>query len=418
MRLLRVIASMDPTSGGPCQGIRNSIPQLKKLGIHNEVVTTDDPSSSFLGLDNFIVHALGPGKSQWNYNRKLIPWLLENFDRFDTVIIHGLWQYHSYAVRRALKIYKRKQNIELKIYIMPHGMLDPYFQKAPSRKLKAIRNFVYWKLVEGKVINNVDGVLFTCEAELQIARETFIPYHPKNEINVGYGIATPPDWNSSMVKAFNKACPTVKDEPYLLFLSRIHTKKGVDLLIEAYKKIANRIYKANEHALSISKERGMQELETNTSNLRLPKLVIAGPGLDTPYGEKLMKLTSETESIKDSILFTGMLTGDAKWGAFYGCVAFILPSHQENFGIAVVEALACGKPVLISNKVNILREIESENAGIVADDTLIGTLELLEKWLGINEFERQIMKQNSRKAFEKHFTIEHNALKFIEALTV
>ncbi len=59
-----------------------------------------------------------------------------------------------------------------------------------------------------------------------------------------------------------------------------------------------------------------------------------------------------------------MLTGDLKWGAFRAAEAFVLPSHQENFGIAVVEALACGKPVLISDKVNIWREIVEDGAGL------------------------------------------------------
>ena len=75
-----------------------------------------------------------------------------------------------------------------------------------------------------------------------------------------------------------------------------------------------------------------------------------------------------------------MLTGHAKWGAFYGAEAFILPSHQENFGIAVVEALACGKPVLISKQVNIWHEIIEGGGGLVEEDTTAGTLRLLESW--------------------------------------
>ena len=85
------------------------------------------------------------------------------------------------------------------------------------------------------------------------------------------------------------------------------------------------------------------------------------------------------------------MTGDAKWGALRGCDAFILPSHQENFGVAVAEALACGRPVLISNQVNIWPEIEQEEVGLVAPDTLAGTEELLSRWLVLDEAERNAM---------------------------
>ena len=93
--------------------------------------------------------------------------------------------------------------------------------------------------------------------------------------------------------------------------------------------------------------------------------MIAGPGLDTAFGREMRQLAESlcpqpsTLTPQPAVFFPDMLTGDAKWGALYGCEAFVLPSHQENFGIAVVEALACGKPVLISNQVNIWREIEA-----------------------------------------------------------
>src|SRR5690349_20492856 len=106
MYILRVITSMDPAGGGPSLGIRNSIAALTKLGVHNEVVCLDAATASFLGQDNFPIHAIGPSTSLWAYNRSLIPWLLANFKRFDVVIAHGLWQYQTHAVSQALKKYK------------------------------------------------------------------------------------------------------------------------------------------------------------------------------------------------------------------------------------------------------------------------------------------------------------------------
>jgi glycosyltransferase involved in cell wall biosynthesis len=100
-----------------------------------------------------------------------------------------------------------------------------------------------------------------------------------------------------------------------------------------------------------------------------------------------------------------MLSGDMNWGAFHCADAFILPSHQENFGIAVAEALSCGLPVLISDKVNIWREIQGAGAGLVAPDTLDGTRELLTRWLTLDEPARAQTREQARVCFERHFHI-------------
>ncbi|MEI8285518.1 MAG: glycosyltransferase, partial [bacterium] len=150
-------------------------------------------------------------------------------------------------------------------------------------------------------------------------------------------------------------CPELAQRPYLLFLGRIHPKKGVDILIQAY----------------------LQDKSSGETQL---DLVIAGPGWDSAYGREMKRLIETSpRSTRGSrrIHAVDMLAGFSKWGALYDCEAFILPSHQENFGIAVVEALACNKPVLISNKVNIWREIAEDHACLVENDSLEGALQLL-----------------------------------------
>ena len=81
----------------------------------------------------------------------------------------------------------------------------------------------------------------------------------------------------------------------------------------------------------------------------------------------------------------------------------MLPSHQENFGIVVPEALACGKPVLISNKVNIWREVEEGDGGIVGDDDLEGTKGLIEQWLEMSVDEREEMGNAAAKVYQNCF---------------
>lgn len=403
MRLLHIIASMDPASGGPCQGIRNSNPEMIRLGVYREVVCLDDPKAEFIGIDDFPVHALGPGAGPWHYTPKLKAWLLDNVHRFDVVVINGLWLYSSYAgwsVIRTLKRLKANNpNIKINIpsmFIMPHGMLDPYFQRAPDRKLKAIRNWFYWKLVEARVVNDADGLLFTCEVEMELAGQAFSPYRPKKKINVGYGIIKPPRATAAMLNALAEKCPELKGQNFILFISRIHEKKGVDLLIAAYS--------------TVLEQAEMQGRE-------IPKLVIAGPGLNTAYGKKMLFQASATTALRKAILFPGMLTGNAKWGALHNCEAFILPSHQENFGIAVVEALACAKPVLISNQVNIWMEILNGGGGLVGDDSLTGTTQILQQWIATPAGEKEKMGQNARNVFRNNFDVAHASATFYKAIS-
>ena len=374
MIILHITADMDPRAGGVCQAVRTMIAGLSTRGVHSEVASLDDPAAAYVAEAPFPLHALGPGKGPWAYSARFGPWLDANLDRFDAVIVHGLWLYTSYAARKA---WQRKGPGGPLLFVMPHGMLDPYFQRAPGRRLKAVRNWLYWKLVEGAVVNEATGVLFTCEEERRLAREPFRPYRPKRELVVGLGVEEPPALVPAMRTALAAAWPTASDNPYLLFISRIHEKKGVDLLVDAY--------------------------AAGAMGPGAPALVVAGPGLDSAYGQAVQGAAAQAPA--GTVTFPGMLAGDAKWGAFYGAAAFVLPSHQENFGIAVVEALACGTPVLISNQINIWREIEAAGAGLVADDTPTGTHDLLARWAQLPAAEQQAMGQRARASFERYFAI-------------
>lgn len=378
-KILHVVSSMDPVLGGVCKAVRTITTSLIANGIDNEVVSLDDPNASFISNDSFTLYALGKADNAWAYNPNLLPWLKNNLHKYDYVVIHGLWLYSSYAVNKACKAFKNT-----KYFVMPHGMLDPYFQKASGRRLKAFRNWFYWKIIERKVINNSHGLLFTCEEELFLARKPFKPYKPNKEIIVGLGVEEPPKYNPNMSVAFFNICKELENRPFFLFLSRIHEKKGVDILIEAYKKsIVNK-----------SKESD------------IPVLVIAGPGLDTNYGKKILEMVNEDVTLNNTIFFPNMLTGDAKWGAFYNCEAFVLPSHQENFGIAVVEALACGKPVLISNQINIWKEIHQAKAGIIQEDTLKGTTGFLQDWIKMSLEKKEMMSNNAEVCFQTYYSID------------
>ena len=395
MKILHVIPSMNPKHGGPAQGIRNYEFGLKGKDAERNIVCFDTPDTVKDWLSGSLkVIPLGTIDTKWQNHPLLKPWLLENIHKYDVVIINGLWLYHSYATINIINRLKSEGKKAPKVFVMPHGMLDPWFQKAKSRGLKRLRNSIYWHLIEKKVINDADGLLFTCQEELELAQTTFNGYHPKSVKNIGYGIAPPPLYTEAMTTAFN-ALYTQKNKPYLLFMSRIHPKKGLDVLLEAYEQI-------------------LKSKKNNTASL--PDLVVAGPGLETDYGKKMLLKVNQSVFLKERVHFTGMVSGDSKWGALYGCEAFILPSHQENFGIVVAEALACGKPVLISNQVNIWKEIDAVGAGIINPDTVEGTVKSLETFFSLTEIEKNKMKAQAICAYQEFFDVKRTADNFIQAI--
>jgi glycosyltransferase involved in cell wall biosynthesis len=226
----------------------------------------------------------------------------------------------------------------------------------PNQKIKKL---LYWPWAEYRVLRDAAGVLFTSEEERRLARESFLPYKTK-EIVVNYGTAAPDVDLATARENFFNHFPSLRGKRFLLYLGRLHEKKGCDLLIESF-------------------------VQTRPAGGTAGHLVIAGPAGHQDYLQRLKHLAADAET---SITFCGMLSGNLKWGAFSAADAFVLPSHQENFGIAVVEALACATPVLISNKVNTWREIVNDGAGFADEDDLASVTRLLRRWINLPASER------------------------------
>jgi glycosyltransferase involved in cell wall biosynthesis len=388
MKILRVIASVDPATGGPVAGMRAITPVLTKLGHQTDFLTVDDPFAGYLQSWVGQTFAMGPAPTSYAYARRVRPWLEKNISRYDAVIVHGLWQYLGLAVRSVTRARGGPP-----YFVIPHGMLDPSVRS--TYPVKHVKKWLYWQVAERRILRDARAVLFTCQEERRLARKTF-PFYQCNERVIAYGAARPEGSPDAWSSAWRNRSPSSSTHRYFLFLGRIHSKKGIELLLRAYGKIT-RTYAVSHGGTP-------------------PDLVIAGPCVDDRYLATL-KTLAQAEGIGASVHWPGMLTGDAKWGALANAEAFVLPSYQENFGIAVVEALACGTPVLISNRVNIWSELDADDVALVEPPTQEGITRLLERWLLLTADARTKMGDAARASFEKRFEIGFAAQHLTEQLS-
>jgi len=369
VKILRAIHTVNPALGGPIESVKQSSASLIQRGHSVEIISLDAPTDGWVLDHPIAVHAVGPGRGRYGYTPGFTSWIRERHAHYDVVIVHGIWQYHSFGVWRGLR------GTSTPYFVFPHGMLDPWFRR--TYPLKHLKKLLYWPWAEYRVLRDAAAVLFTSEQERRLARESFSPYHCR-EMVVDYGTAAPETDLVSARQDFFNAFPQLRDRRFLLFLGRLHEKKGCELLLKAFA-----TFRQSAHA--------DQSLD----------LVIAGPCADERYLNHLKRIATSATAIT----FTGMLSGPRKWGALSAADAFVLPSHQENFGIAVAEALACGTPVLISNKVNIWREIAADDAGLVANDDIGGATRLVEQWASTNPDIRATMRTNAKACFARHFEI-------------
>jgi glycosyltransferase involved in cell wall biosynthesis len=374
--ILHVIGSLSPAAGGPPEAVRQLVDAYIEVGDRIELVSLDNPGDSFLTGIACPVHALGPGfLGKYGYSLRLWRWLKSNACRFDAIVMNGIWTFPGVAVRSAARGAHKPYGI------FTHGALDPWFNR--QYPLKHLKKLIYWPL-QHAVLHDAKAVFFTAAAERDLAKTSFCPSNWKSVV-VPYGINDPEARGGNaaeQIEAFYRKLPALRGRRYLLFLARIHEKKGCDLLLQAFAKTAASVPDVD--------------------------LVIAGP--DQQGMQAALQRLAEKLGIAGKVHWPGLIGGDLKWGAIRACEAFVLPSHQENFGVAVVESLAVGRPVLISNQVNIWPEIEGDGVGLVDDDTLEGAERLLRRWFELSAAERDAMASRARGSFIARFAMSRAAL--------
>lgn len=369
MRILHIVGTVSPAAGGPTEVIKMLI-RYAPPGYASELATLDDPAAPFLRDLPFPVHAFGSSRKRW-FRPALLQWLRKNCARFDGVIVHGLWEFTGLAALLAAA--------KVPGYVVfTHGMLDPYFKLAfPAKHAK---KWFYWLPAEYWVLRRARRVLFTTAAERELAAKSFWLHHWTPMV-VPIGSEPAPGDAQSLLKAFHSKCPEVAGRRFLLFLGRINEKKGCDLLVHAFAK-----------------------LSTLHPDL---DLVMAGP--DPGGWRQRLEVLAADCNAAHRIHWPGMLLGDAKWGAFAACEAFVLPSHQENFGVAVVEALASRRPVLLTHPVNISKDLAADGCALVEPDTQEGVTRLLTRWLALAPEQKGEMARRAGESFARRYDMRRNA---------
>lgn len=365
LKLLHVVRSLRRETGGLAEAVRNFSLAQRQRGDEPTIVSLDPADA---GEESVVV--LGESSEGYGFAPRYSPWLRQHAASFDLIAVHGLWQYQGFGTWRTLR------GGVPPYLVFCHGMLDPWFKR--TYPLKHVKKWLYWPWAEYRVLRDAAAVCFTTETEQRLARASFWLYRARERV-LPLGIPEPPGEGARQREAFYAAYPVLQGRPFLLFLSRIHPKKGIELLLQGY---AAGFAGASE----------------------APRLVIAGPSTDETYRRRL-QMDAARLGIGDRVVWLPMLSGDLKWGALRMCEALTLFSHQENFGVVVAEALACGRPVLISDQVNIWREIAGDGAGVAGADSVTGATETLVRWRASNAAERVAMGAAARACFKRRFAV-------------
>lgn len=365
IRVLHYIPSIDETSGGV-----GAYMQLlaQGLGTMCELHVVTHKSQNERKLGNCQLHYIEDRWLPWHSCKKDFKRLLERI-RPDVVHINACWT----PLCALTAIWAKEAGY--KVVYTPHGMLEPWIMRRHylTRKLPAILFY------QRKAIAQANLIHATAESE----RENLLRLGWNKNVHV---IGNCVDIDDIPLK------PSWKRTGEILFLSRIHVKKGINFLIEAVAAI-------NE------------ECKKKGARCPISRCTIAGDG-DAVYMEELRDMATQlgVEHIMD---FIGGVYGNGKWDLFKRADLFVLPTHSENFGIVVAEALACGTPV-ITTKGTPWHELETRHCGWWTDIGTEATTKALKEFISMPEQELEKMGKNGRMLVEEKYSTEIISRQFIQ----
>lgn len=341
LRVLHVISSVAPRYGGPSKAVVEMCGALAQRGHRVTVVTSDldqrgrwhpfgrlerlhvPPERPVLhdGVEYYYFPISWP--TRFVYSPAMGRFLRDHVADFDVLHIHSIFLYPTLAAGRAAR------RAGLPYVVRLHGTLDPYL-----RRRRRFRKAVYMTLVEGRNLRQAAAIHYTSQRERLDAEASGL---------AGNGAVVPLGLNVEELNRlppsgeFKARHPELTDRRLVVFLGRLTAKKGLDLLVPAFQTVCKRC--PDSH------------------------LVVAGPD-DEGYGTFVRGLVRQL-GLEDRVTFTGMVLGKDKLRLLADTEAWVLPSRGENFGFAVLEAMACGLPVVIGEGVDLSSRVMATGAGLV-----------------------------------------------------
>ncbi|MEK7062255.1 MAG: glycosyltransferase [Patescibacteria group bacterium] len=391
MKILHIVPSYIPAYryGGPIESVHNLNAALVKNGVEVTVYTTNINGLNDLdasigapvikdGVKIFYFKSSFP--RAWFYSRDLRKTLAQSEQQFDIFHITS-----TFLAASTLGAYYAKK-FKKPYIISPRGnlMLSPLGKKN-------LKKFIYNWLIEKKNLRDADAIHFTTPVE----KEEYI----KGGFSLKRGIVLPniirldEFVGGDNIGDFRGKFGLSDDKRIILYLGRLNWIKGLDTLISAFAEVVKK--------------------EPNAV------LVLAGPD-ENNYISNLKSQISAWPAgrsnlkIDDKIIFTGMLTGDDKIAAYRGSDIFVLPSYSESFGMAAVEAMFCGLPVVVTKGVGISPNVEKAGAGIVIEKDKEQLSEAILKILNEPDLAKK-MGQNGKQLVKNEFSCDVVAEKFISA---
>jgi glycosyltransferase involved in cell wall biosynthesis len=332
VRVLHVIPSLSPRRGGPTIALKTMVRSLAAEGLNIEVATTDDDMGNRLS-----VATNGPtsedGARVWYFRRQgsfytfswpMTRWLERSVGQFDVVHVHALFSYASLPAA----FFARRHKVPY--IVRPMGHLNEWGMTHRRRMLKPLS----YSLIERRILKRAALIHFTSEDERIDAMRLGLT---NRSVVLPLGVDAPPTPSAEALGAF-KVMHRLSSGPHILFLSRLDAKKGLDLLLPAFRSLL----RSRPSAVLLIAGSGSAEFEAN-ARTQAQEL-----GLD-----------------EKNVRWLGHADGVNKSAAFAASDIFVLPSYSENFGVSVVEAMAMGLPVLVSDQVGIAAEIRDADAGRV-----------------------------------------------------
>jgi glycosyltransferase involved in cell wall biosynthesis len=380
MTVLHVIPSVALWRGGPSAAIRAITRGLARQGLDTHVATTDDNRPTRLNVplqepvdeEGVTYHYFPRQMRYYICSAPFAAWFWRHIRDYDVIHIHTIFSYCS-TVAAWIACQQGVPYI-----IRPAGMLSRwgFCNGRPGLKRSS------FALIERPLLSRAAAVQYTTEQEREEAADLKFSHHPAV-------IPNPVEWGATGTVSshqFRSQYPALADRQIVMFLSRIHPKKGIDLLLPAFREVLR------EHPTAA--------------------LVIVGEGDVPSMVEDLRRLASSL-GIEDSVFWPGFLAGSAKVAALAAADVFVLPSYSENFGMAPVEAMSMGIPVVVTDQVGIHKEISKEQAGIVTPASiapLASALKLLLREAGV----RAEMGRNAARLAAARYSVEAVASQLID----